>query len=149
MNAPCLIPPPATAETTSEDPLASSLARLLAQPDCFGRALRAHLFSLAPELRPMFGEDVATHGLRLLHAFHALMGCRSDAPRFDALCAELAARHRGYGLNEAHFDLIGTALLSCLRELLDEDFDEATQNAWAGLYGEIAETLIATGLCQL
>ncbi len=131
-----------------QDPLTASLAWLLAQPDRFGGALRAHLFALAPELRPMFSLDVAAHGLRLLQAFQRLMECQGDAVGFAALCDELATRHRGYGLSEAHFDLIGTALLGCLCEVSGEGFDEAMENAWAGLYGEIAEALIATGLCR-
>lgn len=136
----------ATTGVDGQDPLARSLARLLAQPERFGGALRAHLFGLAPALRPMFGQDAAAHGLRLLQAFQALIDSRGDAPRFGALCVELAERHRGYDLRELHFDLIGTALLGCLRELLDEDYDEAAEAAWAGLYGEIAETLIGTGI---
>jgi len=144
MNVVCLGSTGAAVGSDAHETLTRSLAQLLVQPERFGDTLRAHLFALAPALRPLFGSDVAAHGLRLLETFDALICHRNDAPRVAALCTELAERHRGYDLREAHFDLVGAALLACLRELLDDGYDEAAENAWAGLYGEIAETLIAT-----
>lgn len=78
--------------------------------------------------------------LRVLQRLHAL---RSDRNAFVRACAMLARHQASLGVEEFHYDAFGAALLLVLHELLGDDYDEATENAWAEFYADIAETMLA------
>lgn len=136
------------ADRAAPGPLAASMDRLVTQAEGFGECLQRRLIAQSPELPALFRQATATHGLQVLQSMQALDAARQQPDRLRELCAELMDRYRAHALCEAHFDALGAALLGCLRELLAETFDEATEEAWASLYGEIAETMIALGLSE-
>jgi hemoglobin-like flavoprotein len=54
---------------------------------------------------------------------------------------ELGRRHAAYGVTDAHYDTVGTALLWTLEKGLGEAFAPEVEQAWAAVYGLLATTM--------
>lgn len=91
-------------------------------------------------------------------AAHALLQ-RADFPPLAAVVASYAANaddlgpflqhapriarvHQRIGLQEAHFDMLGSALQDALHAILGDRVPAATLCAWNALYRQLAVTLI-------
>jgi hemoglobin-like flavoprotein len=51
---------------------------------------------------------------------------------------DMARRHVGYGVQAAHYDTVGAALLSTLEQGLGSAFTDEVKTAWAAAYGTLA-----------
>ena len=56
---------------------------------------------------------------------------------------DLGAKHVSYDVSEAHFPIVGQALLDTLEKALGDAFTKETKEAWAGVYGVITENMVA------
>lgn len=113
-------------------------------PEAFTADFYAELFRLDPTLRPLFPVDMDEQGRKLAAMLGAVVKGLGD-PALTAQYRVLGQRHARYGVREEHYDLVGTALLKTLHVALGPRYDDAVEAAWATLYGEIAETMIAAG----
>jgi nitric oxide dioxygenase len=50
-------------------------------------------------------------------------------------------RHAGYGVEDAHYGIVGAALLWTLAQRLGDGFSPETAEAWSTAYGVLAETM--------
>ena len=55
----------------------------------------------------------------------------------------LGKRHSGYGVQDAHYDTVGAALLKTLGQGLGDDFTVETKAAWVSVYGVMADVMKA------
>ena len=112
-----------------------------------GQALATHfydtLFRLAPDSRTLFKPDLGPQARKLVEMLAAIVDALHHPDRLEPMFRLLGERHAGYGVSEAHYDHVGAALLISLREVLGAGFDDETEAAWASLYAELAETMIA------
>lgn len=99
------------------------------------------LFELDPGLERLFRGDMADQGRKLM----AMLGL--VVPRLERLAdvvpavEALGRRHAAYGVEDAHYDTVGAALLGTLRAALGGDFDPDTEAAWALAYGTLAAVM--------
>jgi len=101
------------------------------------------LFAQNPELRPLFSGDMERQGVMLMQTLGlAVKHLNDPEPIMEPLRA-LGRRHVGYGVKEAHYPLVGAALLWTLEQGLGDAFDEDTREAWAAAY-----ELLAGVMCQ-
>lgn len=118
---------------TQVEPIAETAAGLFYQ----------RLFELDPSLRPLFKHDMKEQGRMLMQtlaiAVHALDQLDSVVPAVKAL----GQRHVGYGVQPAHYATVGAALLWTLEQGLGAAFTPEVQEAWATVYGLLAETALA------
>jgi hemoglobin-like flavoprotein len=101
------------------------------------------LFSLAPELRPMFKGDLREQGQKLMAMIEV---CVDSVSRLDELrpqLRELGKRHAGYGTLPEHYPVVGKALLWSLGQALEHRFDATTKQAWSTLLEEICREMLA------
>ncbi|MDH6133576.1 NAD(P)H-flavin reductase/hemoglobin-like flavoprotein [Kitasatospora sp. MAA4] len=110
-----------------------------------GDKLTAHfyatLFLHNPEVRAFFPPAMDIQRDRL---FQALAGAVRMLDRPDELTSflrQLGRDHRKYGVEPAHYDAVGSALLSTLRRFAGEAWTEAHESAWTQAYGQIAATM--------
>ena len=70
---------------------------------------------------------------------------KGDMDTLTTVLKELGQKHLAYGLKlqKAHYDLVGQALIDTLSTALGEDFTDDVKNAWIGVYGVIATTMMA------
>lgn len=102
-----------------------------------------NLFAADPRLEPLFKGNMAHQGERLMRMIGAAVGQLDDLPTLLPVLEALARRHAGYGVQEAHYATVGAALLKTLGQGLGEDFTPAVRDAWAQVYGLIAEVMVA------
>jgi hemoglobin-like flavoprotein len=99
------------------------------------------LFVLDPTLRPLFKGDMAEQGRKLMSMIGAAV---ANLGRLDVIVPtvrELGRRHAGYGVQQSHYDTVGTALVWTLEQGLGSDFTQATRQAWVEAYTILAETM--------
>jgi hemoglobin-like flavoprotein len=99
------------------------------------------LFELDPSLRPLFKGDMAEQGRKLMNMLAtAAMGL----DRLDGIVGEVQAlgrRHVAYGVQDAHYDTVGAALLWTLEQGLGDAFTPQVKTAWAEAYTLLADTM--------
>jgi len=89
----------------------------------------ARLFEVAPAVRPLFPEDMAEQGKKLMQmigtAVHGLRSLERVVPALQ----QLGKRHVGYGVEESHYAIVGESLLWTLRKGLGASFTDDTEEA--------------------
>jgi hemoglobin-like flavoprotein len=99
------------------------------------------LFELDPSLRGLFKGDMQQQGRKLMSMISVAV---DGLKRLDTLVPgvrELGRRHAGYGVKDAHYTTVGTALLWTLNKGLGSAFTEELSHAWASVYGVLAQTM--------
>ncbi len=67
-------------------------------------------------------------------------------PDLDGLVVklkELGLKHKKYGVLEAHYPIVGEALIGTLSDAMGDAFSEDVKGAWVEVYGIISSTMIA------
>lgn len=106
----------------------------------------ARLFELDPTLQRLFRGDMHVQGAKLMQALSLVVG---SLHRLDPLLSTLQAlgqRHVLYGVEAAHYDTVGAALLWTLEQGLGPDFTPATRTAWAQAYDTLATVMRAAAM---
>lgn len=101
------------------------------------------LFEIDASLRPMFGADLTFQSTKLAAMLTAVVVGLS---RLDTLVPNVAAlgrRHVGYGVQPAHYDTVGRALLWTLERGLQGGATAEVMQAWATAYGVLASVMQA------
>lgn len=100
------------------------------------------LFTLDPTLRPLFKGDLAQQGRLLMVMLNSAV---SGLPQLDTLAPvvrQLGARHVHYGVREAHYTTVGSALMWTLEQGLGDKFTPEVREAWARTYGLLSSVML-------
>jgi hemoglobin-like flavoprotein len=106
------------------------------------------LFTLEPRLRPLFKTDIEEQSRKLIEMLAAAVSLLEKPEALTAELETLGARHVNYGVQEAHYAIVGQALLGMLEEVLGDQFDAEAREVWTKLYGFIA-TAMQRGAAQV
>jgi len=110
-----------------------------------GALFYRRLFELDPSLRPLFGADIRLQGAKLMAMIELIV---DNLSRFETLLPQVQALgrdHAGYGVQAAHYDTVGAALLWMLHTGLEEQFTPEDEQAWATAYAMLANAMQAAG----
>jgi hemoglobin-like flavoprotein len=132
----------------TEDEIAlvrESFAQLHRRKNETAELFYARLFEIAPEVRPLFKDDLAAQRINLMEFLAVAMATLRDPEGLTILLRKLGRNHRGYGVQEGHYDRVGEALIWTLRMSLGSGFTPELERAWTSLYGDIANIMIAAG----
>lgn len=125
----------------------AQFGRLKGSEASFADAFYTRLFQIAPELRPMFPADLAGQGRKLMTTLAFAVGALDRPDVLAPAVRELGGRHAGYGVTEAHFQPVATALLESLSDRLGSEFGTGGRIAWTkavtALAGLMAEGMAA------
>ena len=102
-----------------------------------------NLFAAAPNLQPLFKGDMVAQGAKLMQMIDTAVNKLDDLNKIVPTLQMLAKRHVGYGVQDAHYATVGAALLKTLEQGLGPAFTPEVKSAWAGVYGTMAEVMIA------
>src|SRR6478736_4938252 len=125
----------------------SSFQLVLPIADAAGMMFYERIFTLAPEARALFGDDIALQASRTMGAVKTAVDGLDDIDQVAPFLLRLGARHVRYGVRPEHFDLVGGALLWTLEQGLGDLFTDDVREAWTAAYGVIAGTM-RTGMEQ-
>lgn len=96
------------------------------------------LFEIAPEVRPMFPQDMTEQKTKLM----AMLGTAvTNLHKLDEILPAVKAmgeRHKGYGVTAAQYAPVGAALLWTLEQGLGPDFTPEVKEAWTETYTALA-----------
>ena len=123
----------------------SQFSQLKGAEASFADAFYTRLFEIAPELRPMFPADLAGQGRKLMTTLAFAIGALDRPDVLAPTVRELGIRHVAYGVTEAHFQPVGTALLDTLSGRLGNDFEPHGRAAWTKAVTALAG-LMAEGM---
>ena len=106
-----------------------------------GQAFYRHLFAIAPELRPMFTSDIDVQADKFVEMLGLIVSLLHTPADLSHTLAQLAHRHRSYGVRDEHFDNVGDALLRTMADMLGDAFTPELQAAWGDLYSMVASAM--------
>ena len=109
--------------------------------DRVGRMFYDRLFSIAPEVKPLFRGDIAEQSRKLMDTLALAVGMLRDMPTLVITLEGLARRHVGYGVKDEHYDKVGEALLWTLEKGLGDAFTAQVRDAWTALYVAVAKIM--------
>lgn len=115
------------------EPIAEQAAELF-----YGR-----LFELDPSLRSLFKGDMAEQGKKLMTTLKLAVGSLKNLEKIVPAVQDLGVRHKGYGVQESHYDTVAQALLWTLQEGLQAEFTDDVRIAWTAVYTVLADTMKA------
>ncbi len=121
-----------------------SFAEVFAAKDDAAALFYERLFVLDPALRRLFHTaDMAAQGDKLMQALAQVVGSLRALDATVPVLETLAVRHVGYGVKDAHYAEVGTALIETLSLYFGRRFTPELRAAWTEAYGIVAGVMRA------
>lgn len=99
------------------------------------------LFERDPSISSMFRGDMGQQGARLMQMIEGAVQMLDRPAMLRHALLRLGERHAGYGVVDAHYPLVGAALLDTLAVGLGDAFTAETREAWAAMYTMVADAM--------
>ena len=99
------------------------------------------LFRLDPSLHALFRGDMAEQGRKLMTMINMVVNSLDNLAPLLGAVEDLGRRHVGYGVEAAHYDTVGSALLWALGQGLGDDFTPPVKAAWTEAYTTLASVM--------
>lgn len=118
-----------------------------------GIAFFKRIFEIAPEALQLFSfkdepnlyesEKLKTHATKVMTTVGVAVAGLVDVAKLVPVLKGLGKKHVAYGVVEAHYEVVGAALLHTLENGLGEHWTPAVKEAWTSVYGVVSSTMIA------
>ncbi len=118
-----------------------SFARVVPIADQAADLFYDRLFEIAPDVRPLFPDDMAAQKRKLMQTLSAAVGSLDRVEEVQPVLEDLGRSHVGYGAKPEYYDTVGEALIWTLGQGLGEAFNPAVEEAWTRTYTLIAEVM--------
>lgn len=99
------------------------------------------LFELNPAYRSLFKGNMTEQGRKLMSMISTAVAALSNLEAIVPAVKNLGQRHVAYGVKDEDYDVVGEALLWTLGQGLGDEFTPETEQAWATVYGVLADTM--------
>lgn len=100
------------------------------------------LFTIAPEVKPLFKGDMSEQGKKLMQMLAVAVNGLTNLEAILPAVQELGRKHVDYGVTAAHYQPVGEALLWTLEQGLGDAFTAETKAAWEKTYTLLAGAMI-------
>jgi nitric oxide dioxygenase len=127
---------------TTIELLAASFARVSANKAEAATIFYARLIMTAPELRPLLRADLEAQQRTLMSSLAQIVDFYRAGINPTGYLATLGGSPRSYGMQRAHFDAVGDALLFTLAQVVGHEFTSELRSAWVSAYAEVSAALI-------
>ena len=113
----------------------STWALALAAGDELAVGFYDRLFDIAPQVRPMFAHvNMAAMSDKLSRTLEIFVRSLEDLPALADDLRALGRRHEGYGVEPAHYSLVGEALVWTIAKAVGRSFTQHDREAWTVAY---------------
>ena len=116
----------------------NSYAKISPEAAAVAALFYQRLFEIDPNLRRLFKADMAEQGRKLMAMIGTAVANLGQLETIVPAVRQLGERHAGYGVKDADYDTVGTALLWTLERGLGEAFEPQVREAWTVCYGTLA-----------
>ena len=100
------------------------------------------LFDIDPSARALFNAvDMRQQRKKLVQVLNVAVSSLDNLGALMKTVEDLGRRHAGYGVQDAHYDSVGIALIWTLEQGLGSAFTPAAAAAWKELYGLLSVTM--------
>jgi methyl-accepting chemotaxis protein len=99
------------------------------------------LFELDPSVRKLFKGDMVEQGRMLMNMIKTAVNSLDKLEAIIPAVEGLGQRHKGYGVIDAHYETVGSALLWTLEQGLGDAFTAEAKEAWTTVYTTLAATM--------
>jgi len=106
-----------------------------------GMVFYQRLFALNPSLRALFTHDIGEQAVKLMQALKYAVAMVEQPRELQPVLESLGQRHVYYGVEDRHYDSVGTALIGTLAVLLGPAFTPEVKEAWGAIYAFMADTM--------
>jgi hemoglobin-like flavoprotein len=116
-----------------------------------GKDFYNRLFEVAPELRPLFPDNMEGQHAKLINVLGTVIGnlymislpvtTLQEAETFMPQVRALGRTHEGYGVKDSHFDKLGSVLIWTLRRHVGESFTDEVEEAWLAIYDLLTKVM--------
>eukprot|EP00035_Acanthoeca_spectabilis_P028901 m.472474 g.472474 ORF g.472474 m.472474 type:complete len:156 (-) comp32783_c0_seq1:110-577(-) len=104
-------------------------------------------FSRSPDFDPAGdltqNTRLVKHGVRVVGAVDKAIGLLGELDRLVPILEGLGRRHVGYGVADAHYDIVGAAFLKTLGMGLGDAFTDEVREAYTAMWEIVASTMKA------
>ncbi|MGR3759641.1 globin domain-containing protein [Roseobacteraceae bacterium NS-SX3] len=125
--------------------LQNSYARLHAEMDLHSVYFYEALFRRAPELRPMFRDDLEAQGMKFMTTLGRILSALRDPEALSGKLAELGKFHAAIGVTGAQFAPMEEALVDTMHHVLGSDMSSELERAWRTAFKEVSEEMERLG----
>ena len=125
------------------DLVQSTFAKVVPIADLAADLFYNRLFQIAPEVKPLFRNDMREQGRKLMTTLGVVVCGLKNLEAILPAAKALAVKHVGYGVAEAHYKPVGEALIWTLEKGLGGDFTPEVKSAWLSAYGALSGVMIA------
>jgi nitric oxide dioxygenase len=101
------------------------------------------LFTIAPEVRPMFKSNMVEQGKKLMASLGVIVRGLKTPETLIPMAQTMAVRHLAYGVRPEDYPKVGAALIWTLERGLKDDFTPDVREAWIAAYGILSSAMIA------
>lgn len=119
----------------------SSFALVSPIADSAASLFYSRLFELDPSLRPLFKTNLESQGNKLMGMIASAVSLLDQPEKLMPVVRNLGRRHVGYGVEDRHYETVGSALLWTLEKGLGAEFTPEVEGAWVAVYGALATTM--------
>ena len=119
----------------------SSWQQVLPIKDTAAQLFYGQLFELDPSLRSLFKGDMVEQGRKLMMIINTAVNSLDNLGPILGAVEDMGRRHVAYGVTEAHYDTVGSALIWTLGKGLGEQFTPAVEDAWVETYTTLASAM--------
>ena len=112
-------------------------------PSLVGGTFYSKLFADTPSLRRMFPKNMTDQYLKLVDMLSTVVARLDNMEDLTEDIAAMARRHAGYGVKQAHYKLVGDALMWTLGQGLGKDWTPELKDAWQTCYNRLSATMIS------
>ena len=130
--------------TKNETALVQKSWRLINKmdPAAIGDVFYSKLFFDNPELRKMFPQNMWGQYQKFFDMLNTIIERLDKLDELKGDIVAMAKRHKGYGVNPYHYNLVGIALLWTLHKSLGNDWNDEVRSAWVNCYSILSGTMI-------
>jgi hemoglobin-like flavoprotein len=118
-----------------------SFAKVLPIADVAAELFYGRLFELDPSLRHMFHGDMKEQGRKLMTMIRVAVANLGRLDEIVPAVEALGERHARYGVEDSHYETVGTALIWTLEQGLGDAFTPDTRQAWIEVYGILTSVM--------
>ncbi len=123
--------------------LEQSFEKIKPRADEFAASFYEHLFTLYPEVKPLFDTtDMAKQQKKLLNALVLVVENLRNPEALEPVLKALGARHIGYGATAKNYRPVGEALLMSFEQYLQQDWTPEVKQAWKDAYTAITALML-------
>ena len=101
-----------------------------------------NLFRIAPELGPMFREDMTGQGMKFMSTLAIIVDTMDDEAALAPKLEELGRDHAALGVEARHYAPMREALVETMKQHLGARFTPEVEAAWERAYDKIAARML-------